>query len=88
MNRTGGYVFADYNFATRYNLGASVERFGDPGSGGTISSVGAFAGYALLEETTAFRADWRRTAPEGADAVNTITLRVIYSMGPHKAHQF
>jgi hypothetical protein len=22
------------------------------------------------------------------DAVNTLTLRVIYSMGPHKAHQF
>ena len=22
------------------------------------------------------------------DAINTITLRVVFSMGPHKAHQF
>ena len=95
LNKTGGYLFADYNFKTRYNLGASYERFQDPGVAATNQALGAFAGLALLEETTAFRLDVvhaRPGTPAGAtvspDAVNTVTVRVIYSMGPHKAHQF
>jgi hypothetical protein len=92
---SGGYLYADYNFRTRYNLGASYERFGDPYVDATNQAVGAFAGLALLEETTAFRADFVHAmpgTPAGTtvtpDAVNTVTVRVIYSMGPHKAHQF
>jgi hypothetical protein len=92
----GGYAFADYNFSTRYNLGASYERFQTDNAGKSWNqAVGLFAGFALMEETTAFRADWSRFVPgtpSGAvrspSAVNRFTLRVIYSMGPHKAHQF
>lgn len=85
----GGYIFADYNFGGRYNLGASFERYQQRDDEKTAAqAIGAFAGYSLLEETTAFRLDWIRFEPEGGDAVNTITLRVLYSMGPHKAHQF
>lgn len=92
---SGGYFFADYNFATRYDVGASFERYRqvNPGSAWD-SAAGAFAGLALMEETTVFRLSWERFspgAPSGApepDAVNTVTLRVVYSMGPHKAHQF
>jgi hypothetical protein len=91
----GGYLYADYNFKTRYNLGASFERFQEPTPDKTWDqAVGVFAGFALLEETTAFRIDWNvfmPGAPTGGttpDAVNSVTLRVIYSMGPHKAHQF
>ena len=93
--KTGGYLFADYNFKLRYNAGASYERFGDPFVDATNQAVGAYAGLALLEETTAFRLDFVRTMPgtlAGASVsptdVNTVTLRVIFSMGPHKAHQF
>jgi hypothetical protein len=92
---TGGYLYADYNWNTRYNAGVSYERFQDPADTGiSHASWGLFAGLALLEETTAFRLDWKRLmpgAPAGdpdPDAVNAVTLRVIYSMGPHKAHQF
>lgn len=92
----GGYVFADYNFALRYNVGASYERYQTDDADKTWNqAVGLFAGFALMEETTAFRADWSHFVPgtpsgaeQTADAVNTFTLRVIYSMGPHKAHQF
>ena len=92
----GGYFFADYNFALRYNVGASYERYQTDEADKTWNqAAGLFAGFALMEETTAIRADWSHFAPgkpEGADespkAVNTFTLRVIYSMGPHKAHQF
>jgi hypothetical protein len=91
----GGYVFADYNFATRYNAGASFESYQQANADKTRdNAVGLFAGLALLEESTAFRLSWERfqagTPPGGAKpkAINTVTLRVIYSMGPHKAHQF
>jgi hypothetical protein len=92
----GGYLFTDYNFSQRYNAGASYERYqADTADKRWNQAVGLFAGFALMEETTAFRADWNHFMPgkpEGApdtpDAVNAFTLRVIYSMGPHKAHQF
>jgi len=85
----GGYFYADYNFGLRYNLGASYERFQEPTADKpSDQSIGAFAGYSLMEETTAFRADWRRTIPRNSPAYNTFSLRAIFSMGPHKAHQF
>ncbi len=93
---TGGYAYADYNFKTRYNLGAGFERYQDPTPEETWNTaVKVFAGYSLLEETTAFRLDWDHFSPgtpagftEAPPDVNTVTLRVIFSMGPHKAHQF
>jgi hypothetical protein len=100
-NASGGYAFADYSFQSRYDVGVMAERYEDPaGAGRHTSAVGAFAGLALMEETTSFRLDWRHTStpgtaasafgatPEPARDTNTITLRVLWSMGPHKAHQF
>jgi hypothetical protein len=96
VTSAGGYVYADYNFNTRYNVGVGLERFQDATADKTSNTAfKLFAGYSLLEETTAFRLDWDRfqagTPPgtlEDPEAVNTLTLRVIFSMGPHKAHQF
>lgn len=87
--RAGGYIFVDYNFATRYNAGASFEAYeqGDD-AGESAHAFGLFAGFALMEETTAFRLDWNRFSPPESAAINALTLRIIYSMGPHKAHQF
>jgi hypothetical protein len=91
----GGFVFADWNFNTRYNVGAGFESWENPGLEDVTDTVfRVFGGFSLMEETTAFRLDfehWQPGAPSGSpdpDAVNTITLRVLYSMGPHKAHQF
>jgi hypothetical protein len=91
----GWYAFADYSFSRRWNAGASYERYqADTADRAWNRSVGLFAGFALLEETTALRLDWRREqagAPAGEsapDAVDVVTLRIIWSMGPHKAHQF
>lgn len=93
---TGGYFYADYNFKIRYNFGAGYERYQDPTPDETWNNAfKVFAGYSLLEETTAFRLDWDHFSPgtpagftENLPSVNTVTLRVIFSMGPHKAHQF
>ena len=92
----GGYLYADYNVSPRYDAGLSCERYQQPKLEKTCDqSVGAFAGLALMEETTSFRLEWNRLlpgTPAGAAAspktTDTVTLRVIYSMGPHKAHQF
>jgi hypothetical protein len=92
----GGYLYADCNFSPRYDAGLSYERYQQPTLEKTWDqSVGAFAGLALMEETTSFRLEWNRLlpgTPAGAAAspktTDTVTLRVIYSMGPHKAHQF
>lgn len=92
----GGYLFADYHWSPRYSAGASFEAFTDPASANDRQTAfGLFAGLALMEETTVFRLDWRRIQPArpvGAmadpEAVQQLTLRAIFSMGPHKAHQF
>jgi hypothetical protein len=92
---TGGYLFANLDWEARYNFGVSYERWQQPtAEEAWDQAFGLFAGLALMEETTAFRIGWehlRRAATGGMsepDPVNTLTLRVIYSMGPHKAHQF
>jgi hypothetical protein len=95
----GFYAFADYNFKIRYDVGASYERYQQPTQDKTWDQAfGAFAGLALMEETTVFRLSWEHFKPGAGDvagggtanpdAIDTIWLRVIYSMGPHKAHQF
>lgn len=105
VDPAGAFLFADYNFGLRYNAGLSFERFQIPSSSKSWNDAfGLFAGFSLMEETTAFRLDWNHLRPGGSegeaaglatdelkepfDPVNAWTLRVIYSMGPHKAHQF
>ena len=92
----GGYAYADYSFSERYNAGGLVERYqrAEPDEPWDTACK-LFVGFALMEETTAFRLDWdhyRPGRPAGAavdpPAVNTVTLRVIFSLGPHKAHPF
>lgn len=92
----GGYVYADYNFSPRYDAGVQYERFQQPTADRTWDQAfGAFVGLSLMEETTSFRLDWNHLIPgtptgatEDPKAVDTVTMRVIFSMGPHKAHQF
>jgi hypothetical protein len=92
---SGGYVFADWGWKQRYDAGAGYERWQRPDGGAAWDqAVRVFAGLALMEETTAFRVDVEHHVPGATAAspapaaVNTVHLRVVYSMGPHKAHQF
>ena len=94
-NASGGYFYADYNFKLRYNVGGGYEHYQRPVAGTPWDDAfKVWAGLSLMEETTAFRIDFDHYMPGSApgspepDAINTITLRAIFSMGPHKAHQF
>lgn len=85
----GGCLFADCQCDLRRDVGVSFERYQEPVSGQPWSQAfGVFGGYSILEETTVFRLGWERFRPAGDAAVNTVTFRVLYSMGPHKAHHF
>lgn len=96
VDPVGFYAYADYNAGPRYDGGVSFERYQQPTADKTWDqAVGAFVGLSLMEETTSFRLDWNHFTPgtpPGATVspktINTVTMRVIYSMGPHKAHQF
>lgn len=92
----GFYLLADYQVGRRFDGGVAYERYEVPGASGDSQASDApvdagftaFAGYALLEESLSFRADWYRAIPEEGDASDTFTLRAIISMGPHKPHPF
>jgi hypothetical protein len=91
--RAGGYVFADYTLNKRYNGGLKYEGFQRPelaadGAKAWDQSVGLFTGFSFMEETTLFRLAWDRFLPQHKTAYNTFTLQLVFSMGPHKAHQF
>jgi hypothetical protein len=95
INSNGGYAYADYNFKIRYNVGGGYEHYQRPVDGNpSDSAFKLWAGLSLMEETTAFRIDWDHYMPgaldggPAPDAINTVSLRAIFSMGPHKAHQF
>jgi hypothetical protein len=88
-DRRGLYAFVNYRHHTQYNVGVlyeQAEREGDPAR--VDQALKVFAGYAVLEESTLLRLAYERFMPEGEDAVNTVSLQLLFSMGPHKAHQF
>ncbi len=87
--RDGFYAFADLNFWQRWNGGVIYDRY-NPLHDKNLrdSAVKYFVGYSLLEETTLFRLAYEQFMPEGSDVVNTVTFQVVFSIGPHKAHQF
>ncbi len=86
-NRWGGYAFADYRYHTQYNGGILYEQWKTTPSS-MDRSVKVFAGYAVLEESTLLRLAYEHLMPDGGDAVNTVSAQLLFSMGPHKAHQF
>ena len=88
-NRWGGYVFADYRFHTQLNGGVLLEQWQREGDADRMDrTVKIFAGYAVLEESTLLRLAYERFMPDGGKAVNTVSAQLLFSMGPHKAHQF
>ncbi|MBI5060527.1 hypothetical protein HZB60_12195 [candidate division KSB1 bacterium] len=89
LTPNGGYFFADLSLRKRYNVGFSIERYQQATDEQPWNqSLGVFAGVALMEESTLFRLVLdHNQAGEGQD-FNTITVQAVFSMGPHKVHQF
>ncbi|MCB4791465.1 MAG: hypothetical protein LHV68_06210 [Elusimicrobia bacterium] len=94
LKRNGFYLFTDYKFAQRYNAGFIYDQYQNPDNKElTDKAVKGFIGYSLMEETTIFRLSFERFYPDGPaagglDAVDTYMFQVLFSLGPHKPHQF
>lgn len=88
-DRSGFYAVADYRYHVHVNFGGmydQYERAGDPGK--TDRSVRAFAGYTMLEESALLRVAYGYSMPEDGVAAGTFSAQFLFTMGPHKAHQF
>jgi hypothetical protein len=88
-DRSGFFAVADYRPVPRWNGGALYEQWqreGEPSSVDRAARV--FAGYAVMEETTLLRVSFERYMPAGESPVHTVSAQLLFSMGPHKAHQF
>jgi hypothetical protein len=86
--RNGFLVYGDYKFHERWNTGLIYDQYESAMNEGTNKTIKAFGGFSVLEETTLFRLSFEHFMPEQGDPVNTIMLQLVFSMGPHKAHQF
>jgi hypothetical protein len=88
-NRTGFYVFTDFQFQAHYNAGILYEQYQPPSdASGTDRGIKPFVGFAVLEESTIVRLAYEYFVPHAGAASNTVELQFLFSMGPHKAHLF
>ena len=92
ITTSGFYVFADYQFSKVYSLGMRVDWSQSPYSADDkAQALSVFAGFAPVEESSAFRLHLQRTTndtPAGRTDVHSIALQFLFSLGPHKAHPF
>lgn len=86
--RNGFLVYGDYKFHERWNTGLIYDQYESAQNSGTNKTIKAFGGFSVLEETTLFRLSFEHFIPEQGENVNTIMFQLVFSMGPHKAHQF
>ncbi|HAJ79486.1 MAG TPA: hypothetical protein DCO75_06905 [Fibrobacteres bacterium] len=88
-NRYGFYAYIDNRFYTRYNAGVLYEQYQNPDDrSGVDRAIKPFVGFAVLEESTLLRASYEYFMSGNSQKTNTVELQLLFSMGPHKAHQF
>lgn len=85
----GGYGYFDYHFRRQYNFGSIFEYTqGKTDSDFDVWRTGVFVGFSPVEETSLVRlvGDW--TEPKGADGFWSVTMQLVFSLGPHQPHDF
>ena len=88
QNRWGWVALANYRYHTQFNGGMMFEQWKNQDPLTTDRAVRAFLGYDVLEESTLLRLSYEYFMPEVGDPISTVTLQLLFSMGPHKAHRF
>ncbi len=88
-DRYGFYAYINNQLFTRYNVGILYEQYQNPDDNSVIDrSIKPFVGFAVLEESTLLRASYEYFLAGNAQKTSTIEVQLLFSMGPHKAHQF
>jgi len=86
----GAYGYLDYRFRQRYNVGGIAEwvRVEHLAATHNTSRYGLFAGFSPVEETAVVRLVGHWTDPDDGASFWQITGQLVFSLGPHKAHNF
>jgi hypothetical protein len=88
-NRSGWVALCDYRYHTQWNIGGLAEQWDRENEvNRTDRAFKLFVGYAVLEESTLLRAAIEKHLVAGGDDIHTLSLQLLFSMGPHKAHTF
>ena len=89
LKPSGGWFSADYNHQARWYGGLKAENYQEVAAGKPATTrLGAYLGYLLLEESTVFQLLAEDVKPAGGDSYHRYVLQALFSMGPHKPHQF
>jgi len=88
-SRWGFYAFTDVRIANHYNAGILYEQYQSPEDEKRFDrGFKPFVGFNLLEESTILRLSYEYFVTHSGQAVNSVELQFLFSMGPHKAHLF
>jgi hypothetical protein len=86
----GTFVAIDYQFRRRYNTGFLFDYSQNPIANKDYQEgFGFFAGFSVAEETYRVQLLIRHDrGPALAGSFQTIEVQLLWSLGPHKPHQF
>ena len=82
-----GYAWLNYQFNRIWNTGLIFDYSNDIEEE-SYKSIGVFVGFSPVEESSLFRLRVHQTYHGNEDPNLTFVAQVIWSLGPHKPHQF
>lgn len=87
---TGGFFsYVNLQFRQRWNVGVEGEWSQAPDNeNDDYWAASIFGGFSPMEETSVIRLLLKRQQRPHETAFNAAVAQVIFSLGPHKAHQF
>jgi hypothetical protein len=86
----GAFSAAELRFRKRFDVGGYADWAQDAMVDNMeTTAFGGYLGFMPVEETIRFSAVYRHeTSDFFADSSDTVTLQVLWAIGPHKPHQF
>jgi hypothetical protein len=86
---SGWYAIADWQFAKRWNGGLKLDRAQGLEQDDVVRRAEAFLNFRLMEESTIFRLLVRQEDGDLLDEAETTgAVQLVFSLGPHRPHQF
>ncbi len=82
-----GYTWVNYQFNRIWNTGLILD-FSDDIEEESYQSIGIFAGFSPVEESSVFRLRLHQVYHGAEDPHLSLVAQIIWALGPHKPHQF
>lgn len=84
----GGYAAFNYQFMKRFEIGSKIDLSQSLDDKNKFRAVSANFNFLPVEETMVFRLIVSNSKVQREKSYATVTVQMIYSLGPHKAHAF